>query len=45
MQSDWTPLLNRRHLFKAWGGKAAPTVDDLWQFESFLAYPLQVSTK
>ena len=45
VQSDWTPLLNRRHLFTTWGGKAAPTADDLWQFDSFLAYPLQVATK
>jgi homospermidine synthase len=45
VQSDWTPLVNRRHLFGAWGGKAMPAAEDLWQFDSFLAYPLQVSTK
>ena len=45
VQSDWTPLTHRRHLFSAWGGKTMPSPDDLWQFDSFLAYPLQASTK
>jgi homospermidine synthase len=43
--SDWTPLTNRRHLFHVWGGRAMPSPADMWQFETFLAYPLQVASK
>jgi homospermidine synthase len=45
VQSDWTPLTNRRHLFERWGGRMRPSEDDMWQFETFLAYPLQVAIK
>ena len=45
VQSDWTPLSNRRQLFADWGGKTMPAPDDTGSSTSFLAYPLQVSTK
>ena len=38
VQTDWTPLQSRSHLFAKWG---APSVDeaDLWQFSSFALEP------
>jgi homospermidine synthase len=38
IQTDWTPLKSRSHLFTKWG---APLVDeaDLWQFSSFALEP------
>jgi homospermidine synthase len=35
VETDWTPLKNRSEIFDLWG-KMLPTVEDVWQFSSFL---------
>lgn len=35
VQTDWTPLQNRRDIFSPWNGKRTHP-DDTWQFETFL---------
>jgi len=44
VQSDWTPLTNRNFLFEQWGGRKRPSADELWQFQTFLAFPLQAAS-
>jgi homospermidine synthase len=36
VQTDWTPLQNRRDIFSPWNGKRLHPEEDVWQFESFL---------
>lgn len=38
VQTDWTPLQHRFDPFARFGRKAPPTEDDMWQFETFLAF-------
>jgi homospermidine synthase len=38
VQTDWTPLKNRFEAFARFGAKRPPTEDDVWQFETFLAF-------
>lgn len=38
VQTNWTPLQNRFAPFARFGGAHTPTPDDIWQFNSFLAF-------
>jgi len=38
VQTDWTPLQSRSHLFAKWGAQAVDEAD-LWQFSSFVLEP------
>ncbi|MBZ0306184.1 MAG: homospermidine synthase, partial [Anaerolineae bacterium] len=38
VQTDWTPLKNRYDPFENWGVKRRPSEDEVWQFETFLAF-------
>jgi homospermidine synthase len=38
VQTDWTPLESRSHLFAKWGAPAVAE-SDLWQFASFAVEP------
>jgi homospermidine synthase len=38
IQTDWTPLKNRFDPFENWNRKGRPSADDVWQFESFVAF-------
>ena len=38
LQTDWTPLKNRFDPFEHWNRKGRPTAEDVWQFESFVAF-------
>lgn len=38
VQTDWTPLKNRYDPFENWGVKRRPSQDEVWQFETFLAF-------
>jgi len=36
--TDWTPLKNRFDPFEHWNNKGRPADEDVWQFESFVAW-------
>jgi homospermidine synthase len=38
IQADWTPLKNRFDPFERWNRRGRPADEDLWQFESFVAW-------
>ncbi|HLB47140.1 MAG TPA: saccharopine dehydrogenase C-terminal domain-containing protein [Anaerolineales bacterium] len=38
VQTDWTPLKNRFDPFERWNNRGRPTDEDVWQFESFVAF-------
>jgi homospermidine synthase len=38
IHTDWTPLKNRFDPFERWKDKGRPDEEDVWQFESFVAF-------
>lgn len=38
IQTDWTPLKNRFDPFERWNAKGRPADEDVWQFETFVAF-------
>jgi homospermidine synthase len=38
IQTDWTPLKNRVDPFERWNNRGRPASEDMWQFESFVAW-------
>ena len=38
VQTDWTPLKNRFDPFERWIAKGRPADEDVWQFETFVAF-------
>ena len=38
VQTDWTPLKNRFDPFERWNNRGRPAEEDMWQFESFVAW-------
>jgi homospermidine synthase len=38
VQTDWTPLKNRFDPFERWKDRGRPADEDVWQFESFIAW-------
>ncbi len=38
IQTDWTPLKNRFDPFERWNNKGRPADEDVWQFETFVAF-------
>jgi homospermidine synthase len=38
VQTDWTPLKNRFDPFERWNNRGRPAAEDVWQFESFVAW-------
>jgi homospermidine synthase len=38
VQTDWIPLKNRFAPFERWNDRGRPADEDVWQFESFVAF-------